>query len=354
MSDQQRQQTFWPIDSGSRRNRSHGFGSLAPAKPTVVYETFWRFAAERQAVFFRRASASPPPWTDDEILCKYKFTNAYRASDRVSQYLIRNVIYEGQQSPEEIFFRTILFKLFNKIETWELLSRELGPPRFAEYSFAQYDRVLSRAIESKQTIYSAAYIMPSGSKAFGTTRKHRAHLKLLEQMMRDELPKRLAETPTMREAFELLLSYPMIGDFLAYQYVTDLNYSGLTDFSEMEFVVPGPGAMDGIHKCFRSLGGLSETDIIKVVTDRQEAEFERLGLDFQSLWGRPLQLIDCQNLFCEISKYARVKHPEIAGIANRTRIKQKYRPNMQPIEYWYPPKWGINERIERTHRATED
>ena len=46
----------------------------------------------------------------------------------------------------------------------------------------------------------------------------------------------------------------MVGDFLAYQFITDINYSTLTDFSEMEFTVPGPGARDGIHKCFESIG----------------------------------------------------------------------------------------------------
>ncbi len=59
--------------------------------------------------------------TADEILSTYKFTNAYRAADRVSQYLIREVIYHGDQSPENLFFRTLLFKIFNKIDTWELL-----------------------------------------------------------------------------------------------------------------------------------------------------------------------------------------------------------------------------------------
>ena len=48
--------------------------------------TFWRFAAERQAIFFRRFHGEPCPWTDDTILQEHKFTNAYRASDRVSQY----------------------------------------------------------------------------------------------------------------------------------------------------------------------------------------------------------------------------------------------------------------------------
>jgi alpha-glutamyl/putrescinyl thymine pyrophosphorylase clade 1 len=252
---------------------------------------------------------------------------------------------EGDQSPAEVFFRIILFKLFNKIETWELLSQKLRRISYADYSYERYDRVLSGAMAQGQRIYSAAYIMPSGNGTFSTTRKHRAHLKLLERMMDDELSYRLAETRGMFAAFKLLRSYPMVGDFLAYQYVTDLNYSTLTNFSEMEFVVPGPGARAGIHKCFESLGGVNESDIIKVVTDRQEAEFDRLGVQFESLWGRPLQLIDCQNLFCEVDKYARIKHPEIVGVFGRTRIKQKFRPNLSAIEYWYPPKWGLNEKI---------
>ena len=48
---------------------------LAPAKVSEVYESYWRFAAERQAVFFRRASGEPWPWTDNVVLGTYKFTN---------------------------------------------------------------------------------------------------------------------------------------------------------------------------------------------------------------------------------------------------------------------------------------
>ena len=323
------------------------FSALSPAKPSPVYDTYWRFAAERQEIFFKRFEKATPPWTSDPILTEFKFTNAYRASDRVSQYLIRNVLYDGDQSEEELFFRTILFKLFNKIETWELLQRWFGVVTYRDFDPEAYDNVLLDALGRGDTIYSAAYIMPSGSSVFGTSRKHQAHLMLLESMMADELPLRIADAKNMLEVFTLLRSYPTIGGFLAYQYVTDLNYSALVNFTEQEFVVPGPGAKSGIAKCFRSLGGLSETDIIQVVAERQHAEFERLGIDFKSLWGRPLQLIDCQNLFCEVDKYARVYHPEIEGGSGRKRIKQKFRPSNACLTYWYPPKWGLNEKINQ-------
>ena len=328
------------------------FTRLSPAQTTVVYNSYWQFAVERQEVFFRKLEGGSFPWTTDPIITRHKFTNAYRASDRVSQYLIQNVIYKGDQSPEEVFFRTILFKIFNKIETWEMLKARLGTISYADYSFSRYNEILTEAISSGTRIYSAAYIMPSGKTTFGHTRKHSNYLMLLERMMTDETPKRIADAPGMQQAFEVLRSYPMIGGFLAYQFVTDLNYSEVVNFSEMEFVIPGPGAIDGVHKCFSNLGGLNETDIIKLATDRQELEFERLELSFRTLGGRPLQLIDCQNLFCEVSKYARLKHPEIEGTSKRTRIKQIYRPLEKPIEYWYPPKWDINHLIYR-HRRTE-
>lgn len=194
-------------------------------------------------------------------------------------------------------------------------------------------------------IYSAAYIMPPGSRAFGRPAKHQNHLLLLEKMMKDRLPERLEQARTMQEGFEELKSYPTIGDFLAYQFITDVNYSEITDFNEMDFVVPGPGARDGLRKCFSDPGGLNEPELIRLVADLQEQEFERLGLDFKTLWGRRLQLIDCQNLFCEIDKYARVAHPHVAGRTGRTRIKQRFVPSPGIIDLFYPPKWNLNERI---------
>lgn len=320
-------------------------GRWAPAEPTVVFNTYWRFAAERQAIFFRRFRGEPPPWTDDPVLQRHKFTNAYRVLDRVSQYLIRNVIYQGSSTPDEVFFRIMLFKLFNKIDTWQLLKQEIGEPCWGQYSFDTYDKVLTAAMRRGARIYSAAYMMPAGGDPFGHKKKHRNHLKLVEKMMTDGLPSKVKHASTMQEAFELLKSYPTIGDFLAYQFVTDINYSELTDFTEMEFVVPGPGARDGIRKCFRSLGGLNEVEIIRLMADRQEEEFARLGIQFQLLWGRRLQLIDCQNLFCEVDKYARVAHPEIAGVSGRTRIKQVFHPNPEPVSYWFPPKWRLNDSV---------
>jgi thymidylate kinase len=320
------------------------FTTLEPAKTTVVYDTYWRFAHERQQIFHRRVRGEPAPWTTDAILFKHKFTNAYRASDRVSQFLLQNVIYAKNWAWRDEFLRIVLFKLFNKISTWEALVALVGEPTCETFKFAVYDRALA-SIKKRGAIYSAAYIMPSGSSVFGYSQKHQTHLRLLEQMLEERLPERLFESRSLKAAFALLRAIPTFGDFLAYQYLIDLNYGRHLSFSEMEFIVPGPGARDGIRKCFSDLGGLSESDAIKVVTDRQEREFERLELPFESLWGRRLHLIDCQNLFCEVDKYARVKHPDVQGLSGRSRIKQLFSPNSSRLRVFYPEKWGLNDQI---------
>ncbi len=308
---------------------------------TPVFDTYWRFAFERQEIFFRRLRGDVAPWTSDSILREHKFTNVYRSTDRVSQFLIRDVIYDSKysQANDEVMFRILLFKFFNKIETWKSIVDAIGAPTWCDFDFETYAKILDRLMVENQRIYSAAYIMPPAFR--NEPRKHRTHLRLLEMMMRDHLTNKLEQTPSMKHAFELLRSYSGIGDFLAYQFAIDINYSNVTNFSENDFTIAGPGARDGIRKCFTDLAGRSETDVIHFMIETQDEQFARLKLPFQNLFSRPLHLIDAQNIFCEVSKYSRVAHPDVAGISNRTRIKQTFHSNGTIEPLFFPPKWNI-------------
>jgi hypothetical protein len=311
--------------------------------PSPVFDTYWKFAHARQRIYFARLRGARGPWTQDPILGAYRFTNCYRAADRVSQQLIREVIYEGDQDWSEVFYRTVLFKLFNRNSTWQLLCRARGVPAWTSHDYSDMDQVLGDALDAGKRLYSAAYVIPPPQ--LGELRKHRNHLRLIELMMAASAPARVAEAGSLRDVFDILRSFPAFGNFLAYQFAIDLNYTAELDFDEMQFVVPGPGARDGIRKCFGQAADGIEAEIIRYVTDTQEQHFARLGLSFASLGGRRLQLIDCQNLFCEVDKYARLAHPDIAGISGRTQIKQHYRWDADPLTAWFPPKWGINERL---------
>jgi len=320
-------------------------------KSTIVYDTFWKFAELRQNIFFDKIHNEVTKSHEDFILNKYKFTNAYRASDRVSQYLIKNVIYNENSNDINTLFRIILFKLFNKIETWEHIVSRIGQPSLKNYSVAQYKQVLDELANSGNKLYSSAYIMPSGKTSFNSNKKHVNNLLLIDYLIKNKIFEQIIESKSLKEVFQILISQPTLGKFLAFQYAIDINYSEVINYSEMDFVVAGPGALNGISKCFLDSGSSSPEEIIKYVTDNQEFEFDKRGIKFKSLWGRPLQLIDIQNLFCEIDKYSRVKHPEIQGIDKRTRIKRLYKPSSKPIDYFYPPKWNINPKIRKINRS---
>lgn len=313
-------------------------------RPTEVYDSYWRFAAERQNVFLHRARKRNSPLYLEEPLKSHRFTNSYRVLDRVSQFLVASVQGEdgSDYSFENIVFRTLLFKIFNKIETWKVLNEHFGGIQLHNFSFSKAEKILSSA-KAKGPIYSAAYIMPSPMR--GANSKHANHLRLLAEISSGQTMEKLQSSTSLRDVYNTLVNVKGLGPFLAFQYAIDLCYSNALGFSESDFVVAGPGAEDGIAKCFQTSNGHSNEAIIMAVCEDQEFEFEKRGIVFDGIPNRPLQPIDCQNLFCEISKYARVAHPEIQGVNSRTRIKQKYKPSNDPLQdIQLPPHWGISDQ----------
>ena len=313
-------------------------------KPSALYPILWKFASERHRIYLKRVCGVHPPWTNDPVLRAFKFTNSFRASDRVSQYLIRQTYSLTPPDIRTLFLRTILFKIFNRVDTWETIVEHFGLPDIRTFDFEACDTLLETIRANSAPIYSAAYIMPTGGVA--GVPKHRMHLHLIRKMIHDQLPDKLSATTSLAEVYEHFLQYPTFGPFLSYQYTIDLNYTTLTNHSEGRFVVAGPGALDGLSKCFETLGGYTPKDTILWLTDIQNREFSRYGHSFDGLWGRPLQPIDMQNILCEISKYTRVTHPTVKGVSGRTRIKQKFRMTGALPMPFFPPKWALNSRID--------
>jgi len=164
-----------------------------PKKRQEVFDAYWKFAFERQEVFFKRLNGQQYPWTEDDIIKKHRFTNVYRATDRVSQFLIKEVIYSSDYDAKDLLFRILVFKTFNKIKTWRLLEMYTGPISWKNYSYEKYDRALTDLKNQGYAIYSGAYIMASGRSAFGHAFKHRNHLKLIELMQNDGLDQKIQQ-----------------------------------------------------------------------------------------------------------------------------------------------------------------
>src|SRR6266545_1463025 len=283
-----------------------------PTPRPKVYNLYWYYASERQAMFARRIAGSAPPWTTDPILQTFKFCNVFRAADRVSQYMIREVCYHDEDRS----------------------------PTLDDLGDGAFTNALDHARAANGGLYTGAFIL-CATDAYGQGLKHLNHVELFRHMfLTHDLGKRLLDAASLREVYELLHGYPLMGDFMSYQTTIDLNYSALINFPENEFTVPGPGALRGIKKCFTDLGDYKPADVIAWMVDNQETALNRLGLPFGGLFGRALQAIDCQGLFCETDKYCREAAPELASA--RKRIKARFSVTPEPIRLFFPPKWDIN------------
>lgn len=314
----------------------------APTPRTGVYDFYWYFASQRQAAFERRCAGQPGPWSDDPILRTFKFCNVFRATDRVSQYMIREVCHHAEDClPADRLFQIVAFRTFSRIATWNYVRSALGHhPRLADLESGAFTEALNEARAQTGGLYTGAFIL-CATDAYGQRVKHLNHVELFRHMfLLEDLGQELLDAPSLEAVFDALHRFPLMGDFMSYQTAVDLNYSDLVNFSENDFTKAGPGALRGIRKVFQDTGDYTPTEIVQWMVERQDDEFARLDLPFGGLWGRPLHAIDCQGLFCETDKYCREAAPELTSA--RSRIKARFTPNDTPVPYFFPPKWGLD------------
>ena len=194
-------------------------------KLSPVIDTLFRWMTERHAVHQRRLAGKPWPWTDDPILQQHAFTNVFRIYDRVTQYIICNVIGKGDQDLHETCFRVILFRCFNRISTWELLLAHFGELTWRDFNLVAYEGVLYDEYRQNNKLYGSSYILPApelgGTSLDGSKGKanYANHLRLLKVMMETDLPGQLAQLSELSDAWERISLYPSMGAFLSFQYV---------------------------------------------------------------------------------------------------------------------------------------
>lgn len=177
-------------------------------------DTFFYLMTERHRIYRKRAAGLPFPWTTDPVLLDNRFCNVYRVLDRGTQYVVNEVINKGPQDHRETCFRVMLYKLFNRIPTWEYIVQKLGTPTWETFDIAKYGRVL-RARLLSSPIYTSAYQIPAPKLGYPTS--YMNHLRQLQMMMDDDVPTLLLRKTSLKDAFKLIESYPGMGPFLGLQ-----------------------------------------------------------------------------------------------------------------------------------------
>lgn len=285
---------------------------------------FYGFAIRRQERFLARVNGTPLI-NEDPVLDKWKFTNAYRILDRVSQYMLKNII----DDPERTFKTTrahrigmYLFRLFNSVETWEAL-----PP----YKYDAYGALslIESFIELRRslgdTVYNNAYMM-TPPWTFGCKTRTELFLKTLKRMEDSGDLEKAYKSSDMRYTYSLFRQYDGFGDFLAYQFALDYSYN-LFKVDYESFIVPGIGCQRGMRRVWPQLKLIDMPRVLKRLAINGIPCFPTLTVD-----GKEYKLRgnDMQNLFCEYDKYCRVRY-------EGKTIKSTFSRICSPLEQPYIP-----------------
>lgn len=318
---------------------------IAEANPVLDVTNLrhlYNFIHRRYIIHIRKdVLKKDPPWINDPILRGYRFTNVRREHDRETKWLIKHITSNPDVSYSDKLLNVILFRLFNKHETSELIHQ---PIRFKELQKNpnKYRKILDSAKDLGQSLYTGAFFttgMRQGVKATlieaGLPGDFSANdlLLFVNYINQDGIIESIAQAKDQKDVFAALCKYKGLGSFLAYQIFVDFTYIDEFPFSENEFTVAGPGCKKGLNLLFKDRDGMTHEECLFWVRDHIETEFEQqLGksLDPHRLFAdlpehdRCLNVMSLENCFCELSKYIR-------AITDTGRPRKKYKQNKEEV-----------------------
>jgi hypothetical protein len=298
-------------------------------------DRFFAYARARHEITLKRATGLPRPWTSDPILDTYRFTNVFREMDRTTEWIAKHVrgpldqmLERGEIEPWQQALGIILAREFNRVSTLEQIFCQdridgtmepvalayirggAGAPSIEE--FESYMRMFC-----PQPWVTGAYIIktPDGMD------KLAGALWMVERA-RERLPTLAADGAfacSMESLHADLASLPYLGQFTAYEVVTDLRWMGIgREWPDiMSWAAAGPGAIRGLHRLHGRFGwrrkawggpALSQSQALA-----EMRELLRMAHSNLFLWPTDDQdwpeweLREVEHTLCEWDKYERVR-----------------------------------------------
>lgn len=283
----------------------------------------YNFIKRRYVIHLRKdVLKKDPPWTTDQVLRDFRFTNIRREHDKESKWVIEHITGNPELSYEDKLLNVILFRLYNKHETAELISM---PFKFSEtpgWNPEWYRSLFEAALveDPKRVFFTAAFhtvgMKNTLKKVTGESYAPMRILKFIKILINEGLVDDIKACTNQQEVYQTLTDYNGIGRFLAYQFYVDMTYIAEFPFSENEFTVAGPGCVMGLNYLFEDRDGMSYEECLFWLRDNLDRLFvEELGKDWDAkrvFWDLPeedrcFNVMSLENCFCELSKYIRAK-----------------------------------------------
>lgn len=291
---------------------------LPPTKAWWGINRFFIYARERYQILLARRAGKPHPWTDDPILQQYRFCNVFREDDTTTEWIRDNIRNKMTKDPL-VITAMVVCRFFNRISTLKALAPMI--------LVKGWDERMARGIvqELEPPIVTSAYMLktPAGKTKFEGIAEILAPIRRDNKKLADKINCR--NKTTLKRAWELLREYPYMGNFMAYEVVTDLAYTRLlgTPPDQFTWASAGPGAARGLSRVVYGTTGAynyhSDGDQATLNEGMQQllsqanGEFKNWPLEWPTWDMRTVE-----HTLCEFDKYERTR-------LNEGRPKQIFR-----------------------------
>eukprot|EP01084_Bolivina_argentea_P164539 286063_1 len=275
---------------------------------------FWKYIIERHNIYKKRNNNESPPYTNDKILSKWRFTNVFRDIDPGTQYVIKKIIPKFKNDFENLLFNVLIYRIYNKINTFN----KIGFQDIKAFNKIELDKNLRTLVSNNEKVFTNAFVVPS----YRFIDKDNKYDKIgrtciLFEKIKDIIPKlckNISQKNNSEYTYKQLLALPGIGKFMGYQISVDLGYWNKNIFNEYEYVIAGPGAINGINRLFEDKKNLNHDQCIQYLCKIQKKGFLENGCDVNILFmdrkEKYLNLMAMENCLCEISKYLKAYYEE--------------------------------------------
>jgi hypothetical protein len=269
-------------------------------------ERFFYWINERHRIYLSKAAGNPPPWTSDEILQKYKFTNAFRELDKTTVWMREHLTDPHfKEDPALLLFNCCVFRMFGTME----FSSKIG--WIDDWKPNEVKALARHMLDVGEKVFTGAYIITN--QGLREPKEQVVVDYFLTPIWNDRLiiTNIILAVNTLENAHKVLGQYKGWGGggFMAYEVVTDLNHTSVLPHAtdRYSWANAGPGAKRGLNRIngwpLDFAGGRARNlnhEMWQLLTRARD----HLILDIPNDW---IDMRMIEHSLCEWDKYERVR-----------------------------------------------
>jgi hypothetical protein len=225
---------------------------MLDTSPNSVFKQMEAFAIERHAIYLRRASGLPAPWTDDPILRKGKFANIFRELDRTTVW-IREHIREPFAEHPNLWFMIVLARFFNRADCLEYLIQKAWPDK--SWSVGKCLKTLRSHMADGNPVLNPNAYQVYAHNVPGISKVDFILNVTIRPIWKDRkiIKQELEICSSCAQANVIFKRYDGIGSFLSAQFIYDLMYTRyLADANDRDtWAGCGKGSMRGLNRIYQ-------------------------------------------------------------------------------------------------------